>query len=63
MAFFLFLVFTIFYIRNDNKNYNSGTGQATNSIKNIYKINVNNEEEIDGYTFDNYDVKVNLDNK
>ena len=62
LAFFLFLVFTIFYIRNDNKNYNSGTGQATNSIKNIYKINVNNEEEIDSYTFDNYDVKVNLDN-
>ena len=60
VCFFLFMIFVLIYIRigNSNDNY-----EALPTTNNIHKIDVTNEEEINNYTFDNYDVKVNLDDE
>ena len=60
VCFFLFMIFVIIYIKAGNSNDNYEALPTTN---NIHKIDVTNEEEINNYTFDNYDVKVNLDDE
>ena len=60
VCFFLFMIFVIIYVRIGNNNSNYGAIPTTN---NIHKIDINNEEIINNYTFDNYDVRANLDNE